>query len=158
MIFNQYSDLAYGGGAGADLRVINVTPQTIRVCLCGHPYTPNLSGVRGRMATGEMETFKTSMKGAQALRLKTNTPAVSMDQISQNFATAKDTTDLDSKINVLAGKVYEQARELENVKFLASQKPEVVPGDTPVATAKAAKAAAAAAKASKAGETGEALL
>src|SRR6266702_3591108 len=66
MIFNQYSDLAYGGGAGADLRVINVTPQTIRVCLCGHPYTPNLSGVRGRMASGEMETFKTSMKGAQA--------------------------------------------------------------------------------------------
>ena len=123
--FNQYSDLAYGGGAGGDLRVINVTPQTIRVCLCGHPYTPKLSGIRGRVATGELDDFKKSLHAAHTLRNQANTPEVTMQQITEKFASSKE-------IEGLKGRLNEQARELADVKFRAGQvvKPAILTSST----------------------------
>lgn len=63
--FRQYSAMLFGSGAGADLRVIGNTMQTIRICLCGFPITPNISGVRGKTATAEGKDFAVSLKGAQ---------------------------------------------------------------------------------------------
>src|ERR1035437_9934874 len=66
--YNQYSDIAMGSGTGGDIRQINMMPQTLRVCVCGHPYSPNLTGIRGRAATESLASFQESLKGAQAVR------------------------------------------------------------------------------------------
>src|ERR1039458_49191 len=68
MTYNQYSDIAIGSAAGADIRQLNMMPMPLRVCLCGHPYAPNLTGIRGRAATEVQASFQESLKGAQAVR------------------------------------------------------------------------------------------
>src|ERR1017187_6623059 len=88
--FNQYSDIAMGSGTGGDIRQINMMPQTLRVCVCGHPYSPNLTGIRGRAATESLASFQESLKGAQAVRkvilaAGKSTPP-SMTELAKSFA------------------------------------------------------------------------
>jgi hypothetical protein len=92
--FNQYSDIAMGSGTGGDIRQINMMPQTLRVCVCGHPYSPNLTGIRGRAATESLASFQESLKGAQAVRkvilaAGKSTPP-SMTELAKSFAGATE--------------------------------------------------------------------
>ena len=61
--FNKYAGGFYtSGGPGGDLQVASIMPQTLRICLCGNPITPNLSGVpRGKTPREEMEGFRESL-------------------------------------------------------------------------------------------------
>jgi len=123
MTYNQYSDMAYGAGAGADLRVISIMPQTIRVCLCGHPFTPNVSGIRGRVASPEMDAFKVSLAKAHSAR-KTRNQApegVSMDVISKNFASVSDAEALRQQLEGIQGTLNAQTRAVDDLKFRSTQ-------------------------------------
>jgi hypothetical protein len=123
MTYNQYSDMAYGAGAGADLRVISIMPQTIRVCLCGHPFTPNVSGIRGRVASAEMDAFKVSLAKAHSSR-KTRNQApegVSMDDVSKNFASLSDAEALKQQLEGVQATLNTQTRAVEDLKFRSTQ-------------------------------------
>jgi hypothetical protein len=49
---NRYSASAYSSVVGGDLEVIGHTGYFIRICVCGRPVSPNISGGRvGRTAT-----------------------------------------------------------------------------------------------------------
>jgi hypothetical protein len=67
----QYAVGHYSSAPGGDLHQIGEMPQTILVCICGEPKTPNIGGVRGgRTASGEIKGFLDSLKGAQAYRAR----------------------------------------------------------------------------------------
>jgi hypothetical protein len=51
---NKYSADAYSGSAGGDMQVIGGMTHQIRICLCGLPVAPNISG--GRVGRGATET------------------------------------------------------------------------------------------------------
>lgn len=75
--FRQYSQGLYSSGIGGDLSPISVMQQTIRVCLCGCAYAPNLSGIRGgRQASQEQNSFLQSMEAAK----KANFDPVELDE------------------------------------------------------------------------------
>jgi hypothetical protein len=135
LTYNQYSDMTYGAGAGSDLRVISIMPQTIRVCLCGHPFTPNISGIRGRVATAEMDSFKISLANAHIARKNRNQvpESVSMDTVARNFATLTDTDLLKQQLGSIQEKLNAQGREVENLKLRNAQLEEAA--KTPVAEA-----------------------
>ena len=68
-MFQQYNAGIYSSTPGGDLQPISVTPQTIRVCLCGEPISPNLGGTRGgRTGNTELSSFLESLEKAQGLR------------------------------------------------------------------------------------------
>jgi len=90
MNYNQYSDIATGSGTGGDIRQINMMTQTLRVCVCGHPYSPTLTGIRGRAATESLASFQQSLVGAQVvlkqiLNAGEATP-LSMTELAKSFA------------------------------------------------------------------------
>lgn len=65
--FHQFSGSRYSSTPGGDLQVVSALQQRIRVCLCGHPYAPNLGGVRpGRTAASEVTSFMQSFQLAKA--------------------------------------------------------------------------------------------
>ncbi len=65
LTFNQYSGGMYSSAPGGDLRVISTMPQAIRVCLCGHPVSPNIGGIRGgRQPNAELGSFSVSLQSA----------------------------------------------------------------------------------------------
>jgi hypothetical protein len=117
LTFNQYSGLAYGAGAGGDLRITSMMPQTIRVCVCSYPYAPNLSGVRGRAATQELDAFKNSLKLAHEFRKKLAAVAgsgeISMTKLVQTFANLNEFDELKVQIE-------QMKREIENLKVQAN--------------------------------------
>lgn len=89
--FNKYSSNVYGAQAGADLRVASTMPQTIRVCLCGWPYNPNLSGFTSARSMRGMETegFSRSLQNAQTY-LKTAGAKPNLDAITREMVTTSD--------------------------------------------------------------------
>lgn len=120
--FHQYSNIAYGSGTGGDLRTISNTSQVIRVCVCGRPVTPNLSGVRGRVATEDIQSFQRSLTlagnfhKAQSALLKSSAetkpaekPAISMDVLSKSFASLEELEALQGDLNL----VREQLKAVE---------------------------------------------
>ena len=65
----QYAVGHYSSAPGGDLHQIGDMPQTILVCICGEPKSPNIGGVRGgRTATAEIGSFLDSLHKAQAYR------------------------------------------------------------------------------------------
>lgn len=110
--FRQYSAMLFGSGAGADLRVIGNTMQTIRVCLCGFPITPNVSGVRGKTATAEGKDFMASLKGAQDI-LQTDNSTANIESIVEQLATRKEVTSEVSVVKLEMGKVNSAMNELK---------------------------------------------
>jgi hypothetical protein len=90
VMYNQYSDIAMGSGTGGDIRQINMMPQTLRVCLCGHPYSPSITGIRGRAATESLASFQESLKGAQSVRkvilAAGKATPLSMTELAKSFA------------------------------------------------------------------------
>jgi len=44
--FNRFSARRVGIGPGGDHDIISQTCQTIRICLCGMPYSPKLMALR----------------------------------------------------------------------------------------------------------------
>jgi len=64
--FNQYRKETYSSRAGGDLEVISEMPQTLRVCLCGRPLSPNIGGAGhgGATPSEQMTSFKQSLKFA----------------------------------------------------------------------------------------------
>jgi hypothetical protein len=64
--FNQYRKETYSSRAGGDLEVISEMPQTLRVCLCGRPLSPNIGGAGhgGATPSEQMTSFKLSLKFA----------------------------------------------------------------------------------------------
>jgi len=123
MTYNQYSDMAYGAGAGADLRVISIMPQTIRVCLCGHPFTPNVSGIRGRVASSEMDAFKVSLAKAHSARKTRNQApeSISMDDVSKNFASLSDAEALKQQLEGIQATLNTHTRAVDDLKFRSTQ-------------------------------------
>jgi hypothetical protein len=115
--------MTYGAGAGADLRVISIMPQAIRVCLCGHPFTPNISGIRGRVASAEMDAFRISLANAQIARKSRNQlpESVSMDTIAKNFATLTDAGLLKKQLESIQSTLNTQGREVEDLKLRNAQ-------------------------------------
>jgi len=66
LTFNRYLQTVYSNAPGGDLMIVGTMPQTIRVCLCGNPIRPNLSGVRGgRQSSGEIQSFMQSLARAK---------------------------------------------------------------------------------------------
>ena len=65
--FHQFSGSRYSSTPGGDLQVVSALQQRIRVCICGHPVSPNLGGVRpGRTAASEVTSFMQSFQNAKA--------------------------------------------------------------------------------------------
>ena len=64
--FNQYRAETYSARAGGDLEVISEMPQTLRVCLCGRPLSPNIGGALhgGATPSENMTSFRQSLKSA----------------------------------------------------------------------------------------------
>jgi hypothetical protein len=61
----------YSSAPGGDLHQIGDMPQTILVCICGEPKSPNIGGVRGgRTATAEIGSFLESLQKAQEARAR----------------------------------------------------------------------------------------
>ncbi len=118
--FNQYSGLAYGSSTGADLRVISSSPQFLRVCLCGFPYNPQLSGVRGRTATGELDNFKQSLGRAQQYRKDIKEMAVS----SLPAAAAAKSFAPVSEIERLQGVVAGLESQVQELRAAGESEPE----------------------------------
>lgn len=64
---NKYSNM-YSSMPGGDLNPLS-QPQTIRICLCGEPFEPNIGGVRGgRTPNNILSEFKTAMQLAKQKR------------------------------------------------------------------------------------------
>ena len=103
--YNQYSDIAMGSGTGGDIRQINMMPQTLRVCVCGHPYSPNLTGIRGRAATESLASFQESLKGAQAVRkvilAAGKATPLNMTDLAKSFAGVTELKDLRGDVDEL---------------------------------------------------------
>src|ERR1039458_4127677 len=103
--FNQYSDIAMGSGTGGDIRQINMMPQTLRVCVCGHPYSPNLTGIRGRAATESLASFQESLKGAQAVRkvilAAGKATPLSLEYLAKSFVGVGELKDLRGDVDEL---------------------------------------------------------
>lgn len=65
--FRQYAVGHYASSPGGDLHPLGGMPQSILICICGWPKSPNIGGIRGgRTATGEIAEFIASLKKAQA--------------------------------------------------------------------------------------------
>ena len=65
--FRQYAVGHYSSSPGGDLHPLGGMPQSILICICGWPKSPNIGGIRGgRTATGEIAEFLGSLKKAQA--------------------------------------------------------------------------------------------
>ena len=103
--YNQYSDIAMGSGTGGDIRQINMMPQTLRVCVCGHPYSPNLTGIRGRAATESLASFQESLKGAQAVRkvilAAGKATPLSLEYLAKSFVGVGELKDLRGDVDEL---------------------------------------------------------
>jgi hypothetical protein len=99
----QYSDIAMGSGTGGDIRVISQMPQALRVCLCGYPFNPSITGLRGRTATAEMQNFMASLAKAHAFLKKAHAPAPVLDLsvLSKTFAPAQAVADLQVELTEL---------------------------------------------------------
>ncbi len=128
--FNQYSDIAMGSGTGGDIRVISQMPQALRVCLCGFPYSPGITGLRGRTATAEMQNFMGSLTKAHAFLRKVQAPAPPLDMpmLIKTFASAQDVTDLKAEVTEL-GAAFEDSLIAEPVEVaIIPSAPEYVDG------------------------------
>jgi hypothetical protein len=56
--YKQFSGSRYSTTPGGDLQVVSVLSPKLRICICGHPYAPNLGGIRpGRTAAAEVTNF-----------------------------------------------------------------------------------------------------
>jgi hypothetical protein len=66
--FQQYSGSQYSSTPGGDLRVISALVHRIRVCICGHPVSPNVGGVYpGGPAdrSGQLQVAELNLKNRQ---------------------------------------------------------------------------------------------
>ena len=99
--YQRYKAYAYGSGAGADLSVDSAIPQTIRVCLCGWPYEPNLSGFTSiRTKKGqEQEGFSASLANAHEYLAKNG--AAKFNDVVAQMATIDDINSLRQELQAL---------------------------------------------------------
>lgn len=102
--YNKYSDIAMGSGTGGDIRVISDVPQMLRVCLCGYPYNPNLTGTRGRVATAELQAFQRSLKMAHEYlaHVATKPEATNFSDFTSKFAGVQELKDLQDLVGEIA--------------------------------------------------------
>ena len=105
--YNKYNASTYGSTPGADMMVVSTMPQTIRVCLCGWPYNPNISGVAGRgtVRANETEGFNTSLASAQ--KYLTGISETNLDKVTQEMATIGEVEELKQQVADLKEQVLQ---------------------------------------------------
>lgn len=101
LTFSRYSGRGYASSPGADMHEISAMPQTVRVCLCGQIYQPNLSGIRGRIASGEIESFTSSINAANDFRGK---PGKDLIALTDQAVTRKEHKELSAQVDKLSKK------------------------------------------------------
>lgn len=121
--YQRYKSFIYGSAAGADLQTDSVMPQVIRVCLCGWPYEPNISGfTSARTKKGqEQEGFTASLLAAQATLNTTKLSA-----ITEQMATLSDISRLQALIENLTEQIYVVQTALSEVEVEPEALPEEV--------------------------------
>lgn len=65
---NRYEGTRYSSAPGGDMSVISSMAQHVRICLCGHVFSPNLSGMRAVRASQEISSFMRSIESSQKAR------------------------------------------------------------------------------------------
>jgi hypothetical protein len=99
VVFNQYSKSVYSSAPGGDHKVISVMPQYLRMCACGRPITPNLSGIRGgRTPNGEMASFFDALQGAVNYRTEVAAGKKATQALVNQFATLNDVNEVKEKL------------------------------------------------------------
>jgi hypothetical protein len=78
---NRYAAEAYSSMAGGDMQVMGAIPHSIRVCPCGKPVVPVISGVRRGAGAAETEELVEAIEGALRIQEKVagDLAAVSVD-------------------------------------------------------------------------------
>jgi hypothetical protein len=77
---NRYSASAYSSMAGGDMVVIQGIPLSMRVCVCGRPLAPVISGGRTGRGVAEAAALVTAVEGA--LQNREKVPAVLADLVA----------------------------------------------------------------------------
>lgn len=132
--FNQYSASRYSTTPGGDLNVISSIVQRIRVCICGHPVSPNIGGIRpGRTASTEVNSFLDSFRKAAAYL--NSIGKLDLTGIAGDFVTR-------AEYEKLVAQVSTPEAETEQDKKLATLQAEVAELKKQVATAPAPAAPA----------------
>lgn len=113
--FNRYAAGRYGAAPGADMQVISAVTQTIRVCLCGYPIHPNLSGeyeVRGRTFSNDLSSFMNSLKLASE-KLESRKPEIVQSGVAEI---------LGPEIEGVKQKIQELQNRLEELSKVSGKK------------------------------------
>jgi hypothetical protein len=82
----KYAASAYSSAAGGDLTVISSTDQAIRVCICGRPVPPTISGGRRGIGPDEMRSAAAAVENTRDQADKTDE---SIDAIVRESVTAR---------------------------------------------------------------------
>jgi hypothetical protein len=107
--FQQYSGSRYSSTPGGDIQVISSLLHRIRVCICGHPYAPNLGGVRpGRTAASEVSSFMESFNAAKAYLESIG--KLDPEVIAVDFPTRDDFQKLTEQVETLEKKIAGSAK------------------------------------------------
>ena len=117
--FDQYSDIANGSAPGGDMRIISEMRQTLRVCLCGAPFSPNLTGIRGRTATVAITSFLNSLASAQNYRelmAAAGQSGITMSGITEKFAAITEFKVLGDRIAELHAEIQEVYNQMATLE------------------------------------------
>jgi hypothetical protein len=98
----KYAASAYSSAAGGDLTVISSTAQAIRVCICGRPIPPSISGGRRGIGPDELRSAVSPVENARDQADKTDQ---NVDLMVRESVTPRELEEALKKIDRLSTRV-----------------------------------------------------
>ena len=107
---HQYRGGMYSSAPGGELQIVSTMPQRIRLCLCGHPVSPNLSGYRGgRQPNQAINSFRSALAVAHKYRAVVDELNAKVQAITEQAATIRDIEQIQVVLNELKATVVSKA-------------------------------------------------
>jgi hypothetical protein len=109
----KYAASAYSSAAGGDLTVISTTEQAIRVCVCGRPIPPSISGGQRGIGPDEMRSAAGAVDNA---RDEADTSEQSLELLVRESVTARQLEEVVKKIDLLSARLAAAEQVISGLK------------------------------------------